>query len=39
MVLEQLDKYLVDFEANQIPSEEQINDILNTLEKNFNMIA
>ncbi|MHA1829474.1 MAG: hypothetical protein ACTSX6_12615 [Candidatus Heimdallarchaeaceae archaeon] len=39
MVLEELDKYLVDFEANQIPSEEQINDILNTLEKNFNMIA
>ncbi len=38
-VLSELDKYLVDFEANRLPSEEQVDDMINLLEKNFYLIA
>ncbi|MHA2357436.1 MAG: hypothetical protein ACXABK_01535 [Candidatus Heimdallarchaeaceae archaeon] len=38
-VLKELDEYLIDFQANQMPSENQIDHIINVLEKNFYLIA
>ena len=39
MVLTDLDNYLVDFETNRLPTEQQVEDIINLLEKNFYLIA
>lgn len=38
-IIEEIDEFLVDFQANQMPSEEQINEIVDKLEKNFYLIA
>jgi len=39
IVLKQIDEYLVDFKANQLPSDEQIDYLLDLLEKNFYLIS
>ncbi|OLS32448.1 MAG: hypothetical protein HeimAB125_08780 [Candidatus Heimdallarchaeota archaeon AB_125] len=39
MVLTDLDNYLIDFETNRLPTEQQVEDIINLLEKNFYLIA
>lgn len=38
-VIKEIDSFLVDFQANQLPTEEQTNEIINMLEKNFYLMA
>ncbi|MFW9851997.1 MAG: hypothetical protein ACFFDS_03590 [Candidatus Thorarchaeota archaeon] len=38
-ILAQIDDYLKDFEANQLPSEEQVEYLLDMLQKNFYLIS
>ncbi len=38
-VIKQIDNFLVDFQTNQLPTEEQTNEIINMLEKNFYLMA
>jgi hypothetical protein len=39
LMIKEIDDYLVDFQANQLPTEEQTNEIVNKLEKNFYLMA
>ncbi len=39
LALSEIDKYLIDFEANQMPTEKQINLIIQILDKNFYLIS
>ena len=39
LALEEIDKLLVDFEVNQLPSEAQIDKIINILDKSFYLIS
>jgi hypothetical protein len=38
-ILTEIDSFLHDFQANQMPTEEQTNEIINKLEKNFYLMA
>lgn len=39
LAIDEIDKILVDFQANQMPTEKQINQIINILDKNFYLIS
>ncbi|MCG3259503.1 MAG: hypothetical protein H7644_07145 [Candidatus Heimdallarchaeota archaeon] len=39
MTLTELDEFLADFEANKLPTEKQVDEMINLLEKNFYLIA
>ncbi|MCK4972864.1 MAG: hypothetical protein KAS52_06055, partial [Candidatus Heimdallarchaeota archaeon] len=39
LVMEELDSYLVDFKANEMLNEEQIDYVLTLLEKNFTLMS